>query len=170
MTSRLYGFLTGLLLSLALAGMALGWVVTQGITVPVPVAPLARTVGQEVTREGRVLAPRVIAQIQGRAPGEVLAELNRHMLSMQVNIGGFEVPVPPNMARAITISLRQRLVIAVKNYLGSLKPHQLAVMMGQTAQKVAMQTLPPLLRQLPVRVPLVPGLAWPEVDVHLLPE
>jgi len=107
------GVLTGVAGVTAILALCAGLVVERGVTVPVPTSQVSRRIEEEVRAAVRRELPAVLAGVQQALPRQVAAEAGRRLAGAEIDLGGFQIPVPQaavkEVEQVVDIALRTGL-------------------------------------------------------------
>lgn len=165
---RMASFWTGLVSGLGAAAIVLalvvGFVSRSGLVVTVETGSLKERIESEVRATVRAELPRAISAVKTELPDQVGVEARRRLAGARMDLGGFEVELPPGLID----QLEQTLVQAVRLGLDVTNSHvtmdKLADEMGGRAAQLATAKLDEALQNKTVPVEVFPGLTVP---VHI---
>jgi hypothetical protein len=104
-----FGALVGLLVATVFVVGAAKAVQKQGIQVRVETAPIAAQVEAEVRAAVRREVPAALAAMKEDLPRRVAEQTAQRLSQTTVNVGGFNVPVPPAAAAQVQAGVEQAL-------------------------------------------------------------
>lgn len=158
------GLIAGLGAAIAAAALALGFIVRSGLVVTVETEGLKERVEAEVRATVRAELPKAIAEAKEGLPDQVGAEARRRLAGARMDLGGFEVELPPTLVDQLEQALVQAVRLGLEATTSRVAVDRLADDMGRAAGQLALARLDEALQGQTVPVEILPGLTVP---VHI---
>jgi len=158
------GLITGLGAAAVVLALAVGFVSRSGLVVTVETGSLKERIETEVRGAVRAEMPRAISTVKAELPGQVGAEARRRLTGARMDLGGFEVELPPGLVDQLEQTLVQAVRLGLEVTTSQVNMDKLADEMGGRAAQLAHTKLDEALQNQTVPVEIIPGLTVP---VHI---
>ncbi len=160
------GVLTGLTVAAVGLAACVGWVMGRGITVPIPTGHVTKRLQAEVRTAVRRELPVVLEEVQRSLPRQVAAEAGRRIAGARIDLGGFQIPVPPAAVREVEAAVGGALSSGLEAMSGQVDIDGLADRLGNQAAGMADRQLKEMLSDQVMLVQVGPL----QVPVRLIPQ
>lgn len=160
------GLITGLATAATALALTAGLVSRRGVTVTVPTSAISQRMQAEVRQAVRRELPAALAAMRAEMPRQVAAEAGRRLAGARIDLGGFELPVPPAAVEQVQQVLDQAVRIGLDNAVSRVDVDGLADRLGGQAARLTDDRLREFLAQQAIAVEVAPGL---RVPVRLIP-
>lgn len=155
------GLLAGFGLAAVALALAAGMIVHRGVDVTVQTGEMAGRIEREVEAAVKRELPAALARVKAELPAELAAEAGRRLAETRIDLGGFEVPVPPAAVQQVEKTVGQALRVGLDAAVGRIDVDGLAGRLGDRAGHLAGQRLREVLAAQAIAVEVAPGLKVP---------